>query len=294
MALPAELTDLIQKSIPSDHRSEVHIQSCTPLGGGDINQAYRINTTAGPYFVKINSASRYPGMFEKEAAGLHLIASTGEIRVPQVIFHGQAGDDICLVLEYIHSAPRKASFWSDFGRSLARMHKHSSESFGLDHHNYMGAIPQSNRRHQTWNEFFILERLEPMVMLARNDGFLIRDDISAFERLYRKLPDIFPVEPPALIHGDLWTGNHMVDKDGNACLIDPAVYYGHREMDIAISRLFGSFATEFYETYHAEYPLEKGWKERVEVCNLYPLLVHVNLFGEGYLGSVERTILKFK
>jgi fructosamine-3-kinase len=232
-------------------------------------------------------------MFEKEAAGLHLIASTGEIRVPTVIFHGQAGDDICLVLEYIHSAPRKASFWSNFGRSLARMHRHSSEYFGLGHDNYMGAIPQSNRRHQTWNEFFIQERLEPMVRMARNDGFLIRDDISAFERLYRKLPDIFPVEPPALIHGDLWTGNHMVDDLGNACLIDPAVYYGHREMDIAMSRLFGSFTVEFYEAYHSEYPLEKEWRERVEVCNLYPLLVHVNLFGEGYLESVERIVRRF-
>ena len=271
----------------------VTIPSATPLGGGDINEAYRLNTTAGPFFMKFNSASRYPGMFEKEAAGLHLIASTGEVRVPKVIIHRRAGDDIFLVLEFITSATRKANFWSDFGRSLARMHKHSSDSFGLDYDNYMGAIPQSNRRHQNWSDFFIQERLEPMVRMARNDGFLIRDSISAFERLYKKLPDIFPVEPPALIHGDLWTGNHMVDGMGNACLIDPATHYGHREMDIAMSRLFGSFAPEFYDAYHAEYPLEKGWRERVDVCNLYPLLVHVNLFGEGYARSVMTIISKF-
>lgn len=293
MALSSALLEQIESSLPSPHQGVVIIQSSTPLGGGDINEAYRLDTTAGLFFMKFNSASRYPGMFEKEAAGLHLLASTGEIRVPGVILHGQAGDDIFLVLEYINSTSRKNTFWSDFGRSLARMHRHSADFFGLDHDNYMGAIPQSNRKHMAWSEFFILERLEPMVKMARNDGFLTRDSISSFERLYKKLPEIFPPEPPALIHGDLWTGNHMVDEKGNACLIDPAVHYGHREMDIAMSRLFGSFAPEFYDAYHAEYPLEKGWRERVDICNLYPLLIHVNLFGEGYVGSVERIVSRY-
>ena len=232
-------------------------------------------------------------MFEKEAMGLRLLAGPGAVNVPGVVLHGQSEDDIFLVLEYIDPGPRKASFWSDFGRSLARMHMHSSEAFGLDHDNYMGSLHQSNRRHAAWPEFFTQERLEPMVRLARNDGFLTRDSISSFDRLYKKLPDIFPMEPPALIHGDLWTGNHMVDKSGNACLIDPAVHYGHREMDIAMSRLFGSFAGEFYDAYHAEYPLENGWRERVDICNIYPLLVHVNLFGAGYVGSVERIVKRF-
>jgi fructosamine-3-kinase len=293
MALSPALLSKIESSVSSARGKAVTIQSATPLGGGDINKAFRLSTSSGPFFMKFNSASRYPGMFEKEAAGLHLLGATGEIRVPTVITHGQAGDDIFLVLEHLNSSSRKATFWSDFGTALARMHRHTSDSFGLDHDNYMGSIPQSNRKHLNWADFFTLERLEPMVRMARNDGFLIRDSISAFDRLYRRLPDIFPGEPPALIHGDLWTGNHMVDEHGNACLIDPAVHYGHREMDIAMSRLFGSFAPEFYEAYHAGYPLEKGWRERVDICNLYPLLVHVNLFGEGYVGSVERIVGRF-
>ncbi len=293
MALSPALLSNVESALSSTLGEIIAIPSAEPLGGGDINESYRLNTTSGLFFMKFNSALRYPGMFEKEAAGLHLIASTGEIRVPAVIVYGQSGDDIFLVLEYLNSAPRKAAFWSDFGSSLARMHRQSSDSFGLDHDNYMGAIPQSNRKHKKWTDFFIHERLEPMVRMARNKGFFTRNSIPAFERLYKRLPEIFPGEPPALIHGDLWTGNQMADENGGACLIDPAVHYGHREMDIAMSRLFGSFAPEFYEAYHAEYPLEKGWRERVDICNLYPLLVHVNLFGEGYAGSVERIVAHF-
>ena len=291
--LPASLKEILQIEISSKLKSTLTIDSVSPLGGGDINQAFRLQTSSGPYFMKFNSASRYPGMFEKEAMGLRLLAATGEVRIPGVVLHGQAEDDIFLLLEFIEQGPRKTTFWTDFGRSLAKMHRHSADTFGLDHENYMGSIPQSNRPHASWPEFFIQERLEPMVMMARNGGYLERGTVTAFDRLYRRVADIFPVEPPALIHGDLWTGNYMVDEKGEACIIDPAVHYGHREMDIAMSRLFGSFAAEFYDAYHAEYPLEKGWQERVDVCNLYPLLVHVNLFGGGYAGSVERIIRRF-
>lgn len=294
--ISSSLKELLERELSKINKRSASggtIDKVSPLGGGDINEAFRLQTSAGPFFMKSNSASRFPGMFEKEARGLELLGGTGEIRVPEVIVHGQTGDDIFLVLEYIESAPRKATFWSDFGRSLARMHTHGSDAFGLDHDNYMGSIPQSNRRHNNWPSFFAEERLEPMVRMARDGGYFRRDTVNAFERLYARLEDIFPEEPPALIHGDLWTGNHMVDDRGGACIIDPAVHYGHREMDIAMSRLFGSFDGEFYEAYHAEYPLEKGWQERVDICNLYPLLVHVNLFGEGYVGRVEIIMKNF-
>ena len=293
MALSKAFLDHVSKTLPPSVRGAVYIESASPLGGGDINAAYRLNTAGGPFFIKVNSAEHFPAMFEKEAAGLELLASTGVIRVPGVITHGEYGDDIYLVLEFIPSGLPKASFWTDFGIALARMHRNTADAYGLGYDNYMGAIPQSNKKHSNWTDFFVQERLEPMVKMARNDGFLTRDDISHFEKLYNRLPQIFPPEPPALIHGDLWTGNHMVDANGEACLIDPAVHYGHREMDIAMSRLFGSFAAEFYEAYHSEYPLENGWIERVDVCNLYPLLIHVNLFGKGYVGSVERIVARF-
>jgi fructosamine-3-kinase len=291
--ISSTLKEVLEKELSDVLRSKLTIEQFFPLGGGDINEAYRLQTNEGPFFMKFNSASRYPGMFEKEAKGLKLLTATKEIKVPEVILSGQSKDDIFLVLEYIEPTPKKHFFWKDFGRSLARMHRHSSKKFGLDHNNYMGAIPQSNRHHNTWPEFFAMERLEPMVHMARDNGYFSRNTVSAFERLFMRLGQIFPEEPPALIHGDLWTGNHMVDREGNACIIDPAVHYGHREMDIAMSRLFGSFAAEFYEAYHTEYPLENGWIERVDVCNLYPLLVHVNLFGEGYVGSVERIVRRF-
>jgi fructosamine-3-kinase len=287
------LKQVIEEGLTNVLNTEVTVENFTPLGGGDINEAFRLQTSTGPFFMKYNSASRFPGMFEKEAKGLQLLSETKEIRVPRVMMHGQSNDDIFLVLEYIEPAPKEPAFWTDFGRSLARMHRHSSDSFGLDHDNFMGSIPQSNRRHTSWPEFFTQERLEPMVRMARDHNYFGAGTVNAFERLYSKLGGIFPKEPPALVHGDLWTGNHMIDNHGHACIIDPAVHYGHREMDIAMSRLFGSFAGEFYEAYHREYPLEKDWLERVDICNLYPLLVHVNLFGEGYVGSVERIVKRF-
>lgn len=291
--IPLSLKEILQTEISSKLKSTVTIDSFSPLVGGDINEAFRLQTNSGPFFMKFNSGIRYPGMFEKEATGLRLLADTAGVKVPGVFLHGQSEDNIFLVLEYIDPGPQKVSFWSDFGRSLARMHRHSSDAFGLDHDNYMGSLYQSNKRHVSWRDFFTQERLEPMVRMARDRGYINRETIPAFERLYRRLHDIFPEEPPALIHGDLWTGNYMMDKHGNACLIDPAVHYGHREMDIAMSRLFGNLAEEFYDAYHAEYPLKKGWQERVDICNLYPLLVHVNLFGEGYVGGVERIIRRF-
>jgi len=291
--IPSYLKEIIEKELSKISHRPLTIENVKPLGGGDINEAFRLQTGDGSFFMKYNSATRFPGMFEKEAEGLKLLKSSGEIRVPEVILHDQAGDDIFLVLEFIEPAQKKPSFWSDFGRALARMHRHSAEFFGLDHDNYMGSIPQSNSKHDSWTGFFSMERLEPMVRMARDRGYLRRDTVISFEKLYARLGEIFPEEPPALIHGDLWTGNHMVDSHGDACIIDPAVHYGHREMDIAMSRLFGCFAGEFYEAYHSEYPLEKGWMERVDICNLYPLLVHVNLFGMGYAGSVERIIRRF-
>jgi len=291
--ISSSLAHVIENALSTIDKRPLNIENVSRLGGGDINEAFRLQTSSGAFFMKYNSASRYPGMFEKEAKGLQLLSATEKIRVPRVVMHGKEKDDIFLVLEYIESAPRKATFWKDFSRSLAGMHRHTADYFGLDHDNYMGSLPQSNRSHKTWPDFFAMERLEPMVRMARDSGYLGRNTVASFERLYPRIKDIFPEEPPALIHGDLWTGNHMVDERGNACIIDPAVHYGHREMDIAMSRLFGSFAGEFYEAYHAEYPLEKGWLEWVDICNLYPLLVHVNLFGEGYVGSVERIVRRF-
>ncbi len=185
-------------------------------------------------------------------------------------------------------------FWEDFGTRLANMHRHTSDVFGLDHPNYIGSLPQSNKTQKSWIDFFVEERLEAQLRLARDAGRVERELGRWFQALYTHLPDLFPEEPPALLHGDLWSGNFMVGTDGRAAIVDPAVYYGHRYMDLGMSKLFGGFAPAFYRAYEDAYPLEKGWREGIEIANLYPLMVHVNLFGGGYLSSVKTILRKFR
>lgn len=271
----------------------VSIKSVSSVGGGSINDAYQIETSAGAFFVKKNSESRYPGMFEIEANGLELLANTNEIDTPKVVTFGSKADDSFLILNFVQSAEKQNGFWEDFGRRLGNLHKHSQEHFGLNHDNYIGSLSQSNKIHESWPDFFREERLETQVKLARDNGRMGRETVTAFDRFYSKLDELFPKEPPSLLHGDLWSGNFMVNEKGLVVIIDPAVYYGHREMDLAMSQLFGGFDESFYDAYHRNFPLEKGWQQRMDYCNLYPLMVHVNLFGDSYLDSVKRILARF-
>jgi fructosamine-3-kinase len=157
----------------------------------------------------------------------------------------------------------------------------------------MGSLPQSNRMHDTWTEFYVQERLTPQVRIARDQGALTTSDIRAFDRLYTQITEIVPDEPPALVHGDLWSGNYLTGPGNTSWLIDPAVAYNHRETDIAMSLLFGGFSQRFYEAYQHHFSLAPGWQDRVGVFQLYPLLVHVNLFGGGYLRSVREVLNRF-
>lgn len=253
-----------------------------PVSGGDINRAYRIDTVSSTYFVKVNSKSNFPGMFNAEAKGLNLIASTNTIAVPQIVMQGDAGDDSYLLLEWLDTKSAEAVDMRELGRQLADMHRVSAEYFGLPYNNYMGSLTQSNRQHTTWTEFFVNERLMPMISMARGKKLLDVGDVALFERLYNRLAALFDEEPPSLIHGDLWSGNYLIGSMGKPYLIDPAVSYGHREFDIAMTTLFGGFSNEFYDAYQDAFPLTKGWQQRVNLWNIYPLLVHFNLFGVTY------------
>ena len=157
----------------------------------------------------------------------------------------------------------------------------------------MGSLRQNNCFHSSWVDFFINERLDKQVQLASRKGLLSGPLEKQFERLYAQLDELLPEEPPCLVHGDLWSGNFMVSENGEVCLIDPAVYYGNREVDLAMSTLFGGFSPDFYTSYEEEYPLIPGWKDRLELYNLYPLLIHLNLFGSGYLGSILKVLQRF-
>lgn len=269
------------------------LEESRPVGGGSINAAYRVSFPGGSAFVKVNHAQRYPGMFEVEAKGLRYLKDSGEIGVPEPLTTGQEGDEAFILMEHIEGGRAEADFWERFGKELARMHRHTSKSFGLDHDNYIGSLPQYNDEREDWPSFFAEMRLEPQMKIARDSGRMDGSDQRHFEKLYERLDRIFPEEAPALVHGDLWSGNYMVGADGEPVIVDPAVYYGHREMDLGMSTLFGTFGDEFYRAYHEEFPLESGWEERLDLANLYPLMVHVNLFGGGFASEVRNILKRF-
>ncbi len=268
------------------------IKNVKSVGGGSINDAAGFETSEGKYFIKWNTASRFPGMFEAEEKGLHILRECSGFIVPKVFFRGEADNISYLLMEFIEHAP---VYWRDAGLILANMHGYKrwkNDSFGLEHDNFIGSLKQSNRMHDTWSSFFTNERILPQMKLAIDGRRLLSADLIASENFCKRIDDIFPNEKPSLLHGDLWSGNFMFAENGPV-LFDPAVYWGHREMDIAMTKLFGGFDTEFYTGYNEDYPLEKNWEQRIDYCNLYPLLVHVNLFGGSYVNDVRRILHHF-
>ncbi|MCA1751690.1 MAG: fructosamine kinase family protein [Cryomorphaceae bacterium] len=287
--LKSELSDALQKHIGSP----APISSVQSVGGGSINDAYRIAAGGQLFFVKVNAANRYPQMLAKEAKGLRFIAENSHFKVPKVFEVGRTGDLQFIAMEFIQSTAEAPDYWEQFGAELARMHRYSADHFGLDYDNYMGSMVQLNKRSEKWADFFVEQRLLPQIKAARDAGKADQAMVRGFDLLFSRAENLFPVEPPAAVHGDLWSGNFMTGADGHATIFDPAVYFGHREVDIAMTRLFGGFDSGFYRGYLAEYPLESGWEERVDIANLYPLMVHVNLFGGGYAAQVKSVLARF-
>jgi fructosamine-3-kinase len=271
----------------------VSVNHCEPVFGGDINHCLLLATSNGKFFIKTNDAGLYADMFEKEANGLKLLAGTKCIRVPQPLFTGKYHDKVYLVMEHLEKGAPHAGFWEHFAESLAQLHLNSYEQFGLNHDNYVGSLFQSNRLHPAWHLFYAHERILKLVKDAFYNKLLDANHVALAEQLCSKLNSIFPTEKPALLHGDLWSGNFMVAENGYAAVYDPAVYYGHREMDIAMTLLFGGFDRRFYEAYRSAFPLEPGWRQRTEICQLYPLLVHLLLFGGHYHAAVTQILKKY-
>jgi len=291
--LPDELKKSVESTLSTQCEKPVEILEKHSVGGGCINEACSLKTNIGNYFIKYNSASAYPGMFEKEAAGLKILADTNTIEIPEVKVAVTINDYAYLLLQYIETGVSSRNFWNDFGTKLADLHRNTNKYFGLDHDNYIGSLVQKNSYHPDFFSFFISQRIEPQLKEARNKGAFSHSETRYFDSLFNTLHNIIPVEKPALIHGDLWNGNYMVTADGSPCLVDPAVYYGHREADIAMTQLFGGFSPDFYGAYNQAWPMEKSWEKRMDVYNLYPLLVHVNLFGGSYARQVLQIIRQF-
>jgi fructosamine-3-kinase len=262
----------------------------TELSGGDINQVYKVVKERKISVVKINSKADFPLMFEKEARGLELLKMS--ITTPTIFKIQEHGAYQFLEIEYFEEITKNKSFWMDFGHKLAKTHQNSSKSFGLEYDNFIGSLVQMNAQKATWESFLIEMRLMPMIEMAVNSGEVNFVEAKIIEKFYKKINDLIPIEPASLIHGDLWSGNYIASKSGPV-LIDPAVYYGHREIDLAMMKLFGGFDPLFFNAYNEVNSLEKGWESRVQYHQLYPLLVHLNLFGRSYWEQIQKILNVF-
>jgi len=279
--IPSEIKRRIITQLGNALNTTITVNGESSIVGGCINNAIKINTDKGLFFVKWNTNAK-ANMFQTEYNGLKVLKDTNTIRIPNVLCF----DDDFLILEFIPPSNPNNAFWEVFGQKLALMHKQTHSKFGLDFDNYIGSLYQDNTQNKNWTEFFIQNRLQAQLSIGNFSGTLLSD----FDKLFQKLPNLFPNEKPALLHGDLWSGNFLAKNGDTPMLIDPAIYYGNREIDIAMSNLFGGFNSDFYFAYNESHPLENGWEERIQICNLYPLLVHVNLFGGAYINQVKNIL----
>ncbi|MBR5422260.1 MAG: fructosamine kinase family protein [Lachnospiraceae bacterium] len=274
---------------------EADIRRKSPVSGGDINRAYLLEYSNGDVFFLKENAAKNLDFFRREAEGLEAIRRTGAISVPELKACGRDGDASFLLMEYLEPGKKAVDFYEDFGRRLAAMHAADCSAytgegkFGFTSDNYIGAGFQSNTPERSWIDFFIRRRLMPQI--RRAEGYFDTVERAALERLLEKARDILTeAEKPALLHGDLWSGNYMTGPDGRAWLIDPAAYVGHPEADLAMTELFGGFPRAFYRAYLEAAPLQPGYEERRDLYNLYHLLNHLNLFGLSYHHAVMAVV----
>lgn len=262
----------------------------SPISGGGINDAYKLQSEQQSYFIKLNRP-QLSAMFEAEAIGLEEMRALNCLRIPEVICHGHTAKHSYLVLEYIELGSLRGQASRQLGTQLAQLHHHNQPFYGWHINNTIGSTPQHNDREHDWQNFWQRHRLGQQLEFVSKNGFDSRLQDKGqllLENLHLFFESYTPI--PSLLHGDLWSGNAGTDQQGNPVIFDPACYYGDRETDIAMTELFGGFDTDFITTYHAEYPLDPGYKTRKNLYNLYHILNHVNLFGSGYLGQAETMI----
>lgn len=263
------------------------IVSVTPVRGGDIAAAYRVETPGQLYFAKTMEGEMGLQQLRAEADGLVALSRTGTVRIPEIeaVFPLETGG--CLVLEFIEARAGTPDEYRAFGMQLAEMHSESQERFGWPVDNFIGSLPQRNTPGPDWAGFYANHRLVPQYDLALAKGLLAPAEIPDQEVIADWLRQSAGEVRPALLHGDLWGGNHLIDATGRGVLIDPAVYAGHSEVDLAMTRLFGGYPPAFYQGYHSVRPAAEGESSRRSAYQLYYLLVHLNLFGPSYASGVR-------
>lgn len=287
MTQPNEWTR-IEQAISTATGTPARVIETRPIGGGCINDTRQLRLADGrAYFLKRNNAAP-PGFFEREAEGLAALAQPGMLRLPQVVAAGGGETDggaAFLVLEWIEHGPRRSRFLDELGRALAQHHQATQRPmFGGPADNYLGSTPQPNTLRDDWVSFWRDQRLGHQLALARRNG-LMDDELARLgEKLLERLPEFLaePGEPSCLLHGDLWAGNVMADAEGAPVVLDPAIYWGRREADLAMPLLFGGFDSRFFQAYEDVWQLAEGSEERLDLYKIYHLLNHYNLFGAGY------------
>lgn len=275
---------LIEATLAEHSGQPFEIVTLQSLGGGCINDAFRASDGHFDYFIKANRKS-YLKAFENEAQALREIAAASAVRVPEPIATLQGQSQAYLILEYIASRPSRVGDWDALGAQLAALHQIEQPYFGWDRDNLIGATPQPNPATDNWIDFFRVHRLQHLLTLCRDKGFVLNEGDALLERM----PDYFAGHQPrpALLHGDLWSGNVAFDNQGAPFLFDPASYYGDRETDIAFTEFFGGFGDAFYRAYQEALPLDPGYELRKILYNLYHCLNHVYLFGGSYANQAQ-------
>ncbi|HTL90671.1 MAG TPA: fructosamine kinase family protein [Leptolyngbya sp.] len=278
--IDAQISQAIAQSFESRDRRSV--------SGGCINQGYRISDGDRTFFIKLNQANQV-AMFEAEAIGLQQILEAQAIRAPKPICVGIADRSAYIVLEWLDLGRGSAQAWAESGRKLAQLHQYQkATAFGWDRNNTIGSTPQINSWKSNWTEFFAQHRIGYQLELAHQNGGQFRWGGQLLERIPDLLESHTP--KPSIVHGDLWSGNAAVTQSGEPVIFDPATYWGDREVDLAMTELFGGFPTEFYQGYQEIYPIDSGYPQRKTLYNLYHILNHFNLFGGSYESQANRLI----
>ena len=279
------LRDYISAALGSD------VIDMSPVSGGDINACYQVSIRDGKFFVKFNDSPGHKSILGSEARALQLFNNQG-ISCPGLIKLYEQEDYTLLILDYIPSSKGwTARSIEGFVDLLTKLHSITHDQYGLNEDNCIGSLPQANEWYDDFAYYYWDSRLRPQLELAYSKQFLSSPDDYAY--MYERCKEV-PSEKPCLIHGDLWSGNYLIDQEENTYLIDPSISYGHREMDLAMMRLFGGYPKSIFDAYNEIVTLKEGWHDRVKLFQLYYLLVHLNLFGISYRGQIVSILDRYK
>ncbi|TKD66193.1 fructosamine kinase family protein [Flavobacterium sp. ASW18X] len=273
---------------------ESDIKSITSLSGGNVSQVFKVVTTSDVFVVKCNYEKNAEVYFKAEVNGLHQIKATNTIETPAIHSYGKIENNAYLILEWIPTKNADQEAMHTLGIQLSQLHSTTETTyFGAKEHNFIGNLPQNNTINPSWSTFYALQRLYPQLGIARKLGYLLKEEIPNLDNIQKVMTTIADNTKPSLLHGDLWHGNILIHENGTPYLIDPSVYYGHNEMDLAMTKLFGGFSNNFYQGYHENIPPHKNQNALTEVYQLYYLLVHLNMFGNSYRSKAVELLKRY-